>query len=674
MAEIPGEPGKGRVYFLVEDGGERVKIGKTTNLAIRLRDLGRLSPRPLHLACLIEGYTAVERYFHTQFSRQRVLQADGTWHGEWFHLDEDLSACINEILDGGTSAVLCPTHAAHDGVQVVPANDPPPEYEPTEEDRIIETKAKIAQIEELRIKILRRKGRESLAEFFKQSWHIINPGVQLEWGKHIEALCFHVQCQLEDRARAQDDPTYKIRAQNMVINCPPRSLKSAVLAVGTVWAWLRWPSMKILFLSANPRVSQNSARMARDLITNEWFRETYQPTWTIRRDQDALSDMGNTAGGMRLARGLDSTVTGEGSAWLIIDDPHDLRDTVSQIAATMEGYKSAVHNRVNDPRTSIRTCIMQRVGPNDFTGEMLPNGWFHVRIPMEFELEPHCPCETCVGVNVFGWSDWRTTEGEVVHPRFTSEFLEAERLRLGSFGYAAQMQQRPVPAGGNRVRADYWRFFRLEGHYAGDRNRPPGCVSKEEHPTFVVGKRHGRWELDWVVISVDPAAKKTERGSNWGLLAIGGKDNRRFILDDRTRRGDINEILDVIRSMIVMWRPDKLIIEAKVLGPALEDTIREEIATGKIRDLDGKPLITVIDAIDPQGEKEQRLDAVLTTLAANLVYLLEGAPWLEELVAEHSAFPNGARNDRVDAMTQALNHVKPNDYAALVGAGGLRLF
>lgn len=212
---------------------------------------------------------------------------------------------------------------------------------------------------------------ESFRDFFEHAFSITNPGTVLQMGPHIVAMLDHIQWQLEDRDRALRDPTFVMRAQNLLINVPPRSLKTTVLVFATVWCWLRWPTMNILYLSANPRVAQDGARAAQDLIVSEWFQQTMAPAWSLREDQNALVSFGNTLGGIRRARGLDSMITGEGADWICIDDPHDMRDTEHEIRMTINGYDSAVANRINDPRTSIRTAIMQRFRDNDFSGHVL---------------------------------------------------------------------------------------------------------------------------------------------------------------------------------------------------------------------------------------------------------------------------------------------------------------
>src|ERR1700730_13901479 len=60
--------------------------------------------------------------------------------------------------------------------------------------------------------------------------------------------------------------------------------------------------------------------------------------------------------------------------------------------------------------------------------------------------------------------------------------------------------------------------------------------------------------------------------------------------------------------------------------------------------------------VNPQGGKIARAAAVSPLIEAGNVYLPhpEYAPWVNDFIEECVAFPNGAHDDQVDAMTQAL--------------------
>lgn len=76
--EVPDDSRCRGVYLVMSACGERVKIGKGLDVGVRFRALNSACPnQDLVLAAVLEGYTYVERYLHTEFAEERV-------HGEWF--------------------------------------------------------------------------------------------------------------------------------------------------------------------------------------------------------------------------------------------------------------------------------------------------------------------------------------------------------------------------------------------------------------------------------------------------------------------------------------------------------------------------------------------------------------------------------------------------------------
>jgi len=60
--------------------------------------------------------------------------------------------------------------------------------------------------------------------------------------------------------------------------------------------------------------------------------------------------------------------------------------------------------------------------------------------------------------------------------------------------------------------------------------------------------------------------------------------------------------------------------------------------------------------VEPQGSKVARASAVSPQIEAGNVYLPDPsiAPWVHDFIEECAAFPTGAHDDQVDAMSQAL--------------------
>ena len=82
-------------------------------------------------------------------------------------------------------------------------------------------------------------------------------------------------------------------------------------------------------------------------------------------------------------------------------------------------------------------------------------------------------------------------------------------------------------------------------------------------------------------------------------------------------------------------------IEDKANGPAVISALK-----GSVQGL---------IAVNPQGSKTARANAVCPIIEAGNVFLKKGAAFSEQLIEEAAYFPTGKHDDMVDAMTQALS-------------------
>ncbi len=369
---------------------------------------------------------------------------------------------------------------------------------------------------------------------------------------------------------------------------------------------------------------------------------------------------------------------------LIGDDLNDPEESDKQLERDKVNslWDTNQYNRVNDPLRSLRICVQQRVHADDHSGHVLRqqglwspenrNGWLHVVLPAELEASRPIyalPDQLRAYVNELPNAelrDWRTRPGEPLHvARMPAEWLAGEKKRwAGTSNYAGQMQQRPTAEGGGKIKSAWFNWFRLaKGVRPGidesesGRSRPDGCHKGDAVVIHAAHHRPGFWDFDQVVLSVDPAYKKTEKGSLWGLLAFGCKGARKYLLDDKSQRGEPDEAIAVLKQLVRTWLPDKILIEDKAGGAGMHRTLELEMAEGDV------PMIE-LELVNPGTlDKDARVNAAIPSLANGMLYLLDGAPWLDDYVEEMSLYPNGMRNDRIDATTQAFNHIRIDDCA-----------
>lgn len=491
--------------------------------------------------------------------------------------------------------------------------------------------------------------RRDFAAFVRAAWHVVNPGEEVIWGWHLQAICRHVQWAYEElfrvrRARRDGVPLHEIRPQDLqrlMINVPPRSAKSLIVAVfAPVWAWLHDPALTVRCTSGNLRVSDECSEFAFDLCTSSWFKETFEPEWQIRGDRTAKRKWANTAGGVRISMPMGAKVTGEGTDVVVIDDPQDAGDAHSEAKReSMFKRWRALSSRVKIQQQCLFVGIMQRLHEDDFTGRAAKT-WVNLCIPMEFEKDRRCTTPMLDEETGKPWVDPRTEPGELMLPAFfTREGVEQRKIDLGSYGYAGQYQQRPAPEEGGLFKKAWFKPY--DAYFL-----PDGKPDWSRMP-----------KMDQFYVSIDAAAKEGDTNDFTSMQVIGRQGRFRYVLDNVTRRMDFVKLIEALRTLLARW-------------PTVSGVLIEEASNGiaAVSMLQAAGIANVI-ALKTEGGKNSRAAAVSPSCEAGDVMIPAAAPWRDAWLHELAVFPNGAHDDQVDAFTQALNYMRGSvDLARLLGS------
>ena len=444
--------------------------------------------------------------------------------------------------------------------------------------------------------------RRSLRTFIEAAWPIVEPTPFVP-GWHIDAVCEHLEAVTRGDIR------------NLLINVPPRHTKSTIVSVmWPCWEWIDHAERRWLFASYAESLAIRDNVRSRRLILSPWYQENWGDRFQFADDQNQKAKAENDHGGHRIAVGTGGSATGEGGDRLVIDDPHNVGEIESAVVrkGTLDWFDQVWSTRANDPKTTAKVIIMQRSHCDDLAGHVLEQGgWEHLSLPAEYEGDSR--------KSAIGWSDPRTAEGELLWPtRFGSaEITEAKRT-MGSFAYAGQYQQRPVPASGGVWKKVWFRFYR-----------------RADLPA----------KFDIVVASWDCAFKDLKTsdfvcGQLWGRKAADF-----YLLDQIYGRLDFPATLQAIRNLNARAKYviNARLVEDKANGSAVLSVLKREIP-GMI-------------AINPEGGKEGRAAAVAPTIEAGnvLLPLPEEQPWIDDTLLEFVTFPAAKHDDRVDAASQALN-------------------
>jgi predicted phage terminase large subunit-like protein len=480
--------------------------------------------------------------------------------------------------------------------------------------------------------------RRSLAFFFRQSWHVLEPATPLIWNWHLQTICDHVQalvaCTFPDDVVARLG-LRRSPARNLNINVPPGSSKSRIVSVCvTPWVWINFPAFRSINTSANPRNVIRDSVYARQIIDSRWYQESFRPEWRWAADQNAKGLYRNTASGFRQAIGSGGAVTGDRANALFMDDMLDAAKGESQSdrEAFKVFYDNAFANRVSDMTRTVRCHIAQRLHEEDPTGHLMKSGdWDSLVIRQEYEIEYENPNDTSSPVKPpkptsLGWVDPRTKDGELMDPiRFPRAELAKEYLRLGPRGRAAQHQQRPAPAAGVILQRDWFRWYKTPRDEKGN-FRPPHEIVKALGITRVIQ-------------AADTALGEKQQNDYTADICGGETQNRIYILDLLKEKMSAPVGKAAITAFQAKWNAHAVIIEggSSASGKAAAQSIKFETR------------LPVIE-MPVQGDKVTAMNAVAPTVAANVVYLPEDQPWALELVESLIRFPVGSHDDDCDAF------------------------
>lgn len=459
---------------------------------------------------------------------------------------------------------------------------------------------------------------ERLSAFVRRAWHLINPGRQLVWNWHMDAMCEHLEAITAGQIR------------RLVINIPPGYSKTTIVTIcWAAWEWLRKPELRYLFASYADSLSRKAADDRRTILNSRWYwavqgharRVHGSPLWSLTADTQG--HVNTTRGGWMLATSVGGQGTGRHADRNIIDDPIKAEDIYTvELENHVRWFQETLSSRVTSVMAAAFVVVMQRLSGRDLSGVLMEDpDWCVLKLPAEYE-----PAKS--KVNVLGWKDPRTEEGEPLFPaRFPREYLEKRKgpFGLGPVAYSAQEQQDPVAGSGNIFQRQWWKFWWGPGDKPGEAaDRLPDEVDRAI----------GSWDMTF----------KKGVGTDYVVGQVWGVVGANFYLLDQTRaRLGFNETEAAFVNLRRKWpMVTRWLVEEKANGAAIIDRLRSQIPG--------------IIPINPTESKEARAAAVSSFVQSGNVWLPTPAthPWVLQLVEEAAAFPHGTYDDQVDGLSQAL--------------------
>ncbi len=398
------------------------------------------------------------------------------------------------------------------------------------------------------------------------------------------------------------------------------------------WAWGPGakPETRWIYASYNGQLSRRDGLRHRRLIESKWYQQRWGHIVRARRNEEwSATKFSNNAGGFRLSTSVGGGVTGDHADVQVADDPLKPQEVTGTRAVTRKALEKAITwwdetmpTRMVNFDTSARVIIMQRLHEADLSGHVLRQGGYeHLCLPMEYEPKRKCM------IQITGWQDPRTREGEVLWPEvFSDKVLERTKRELGARAVGSQLQQDPSPAGGTIFKRETIKRFDVLPNLKGAQIiQTWDCAFKDSSTSdYVAGF----------------------------VLAQVGTDI--YVLARKHARLAFSETCAAIRAMHLAWpqaRP--ILIEDKANGPAVISVLKKEILG--------------IKEVNPLGGKEARANAVEPLFDAGHVWFPRAA-WADEAIEELCKFPAGVHDDQVDAITQGLAYLQAKSFAAYKAA------
>jgi hypothetical protein len=271
----------------------------------------------------------------------------------------------------------------------------------------------------------------------------LNQGGSFIHNWHLDAVAWHLKKVMSGEIK------------RLIINLPPRSLKSLMVSVLFPAFWLgQDPRKKIFGISYGGDLASKHARDCQSIMHTNWYRSTFPRTQIARiADSSIYTDQR----GFRRATSINATLTGLGGDCFIIDDPLKPVDAQSEALrnAVNDWISHTLMSRLDDKAKGAIIVVMRRVHQHDLTGylkENFPGTWTVLSLPAIAQEDE---------IVEIGPKRFRSRHvGEALHPdRESVEVLDGVRRELGSDIFEAQYQQSPVPPGGAMVKRDWLRYY-----------------------------------------------------------------------------------------------------------------------------------------------------------------------------------------------------------------------
>lgn len=403
----------------------------------------------------------------------------------------------------------------------------------------------------------------------------------------------------------------------MLINVPPRSLKSTIISVAfTAWILGQDPAAQVVCISYNDDLAKDFSNATRKIMESDWYKAAF-PKTKLSLIKNTETKFETTKNGSRTAISLQGGITGKGGEWIIIDDPQKPDDVLSETIRTRTNkiFDNTVLSRLNNKVKDKIIVVGQRLHVDDFYSHVKKFSTWHELVIPAIAIKDE-------DFKLISGETITRAKGSVINPEIEPlEILLQMKAGMTEYNFSAQYQQDPIPEKGNIINFDY--FMR----YSYDKLPPFSHILQSWDIALSTGDKN------------DYSACVTagiHEGNGWV-----------YILDITRGKWELPDLTEWIVKMKYHFCANHVIIEDSPISRGLI----QHLERNRFSVIEHKPI----------ASKEVRANNQTFKIKSGEVILPKDAPWLEGFQSEVLSFPKGTHDDQVDALIQLLENVQEFD-------------
>ena len=411
---------------------------------------------------------------------------------------------------------------------------------------------------------------------------------------------------------------YEGHVRRLIVNAPPRSLKTSTCTSFFIpWLLGKDPSLQIMLVTYSDEFAEQLGSQIRSVMRHPEYKRLFGNSQLV--NENARSTRLRTLeGGKVTITSFHATMTGLGADYIIVDDPIQTNDvrSATKMNDTINRFKEGLYTRLNDPKTGRILLVMQRIHPDDLTGELLARSDFeHLKLPVRFEEDTSYQMP-------FG-KVHMAKAGDYLDPaRFGELELARTRKMLGEAAFAAQYMQEPIYPANDLVDLEKFNWF-----------DPEDLRVNLQDMIYV----HS-WDT---AFSTSDTADYTAV-TKWAYDSTGY-----YLLDAQRFKATSEEVEKRILRAAIADQPHRVLIERANHSIDLINRVRSA-SNGRFQ---------VVEGQHGGLSKEQRFENIQHKINTGQVFLAKGVSGVELFLSELRGFPYGAHDDLVDSFTMALKEM-----------------